>query len=118
MYIKRNWVFVLNVLISQQITILTPYKASKVHQNVQEAVLPDMELTKFTPNFFTSNKVVGPMALAQKAPDICNDALAHPVTQNILKEKYDLIMISMFFSDCFLSVVHQMKVCCTKTEAK
>lgn len=101
------------MLISQQITILTPYKASKVHKNVEEVVLPDMELSKFTPNFFEGGKVSGVFHLAQQGPKMCNDALGHPVTQNLLKEKYDMIMIGMFFSDCFLSFVHQMKVSCT-----
>ena len=101
------------MLISQQITILTPYKASKVHQNVQEVVLPHMELSKFTPNLFTAGRLSGPLQLAAKAPQICNDALADPKTQNLLKEKYDLIMVGMFFSDCLLSIVHQMKASCT-----
>lgn len=109
---KNFYMGILNALAAKghQITILTPYKASKVHQNVREVVLPDMDIAKFTPNLFTSNKVMGPMALAQEAPDICNNALAHPFTQDVIKEKYDLIMMSAFFSDCFLSVVHQMKV--------
>lgn len=93
-----------------QITILTPYKASKVHQNVQEVVLPDMELSKFIPNLFNSGKISSAFHLAEQAPQMCNDALADPKTQNLLKEKYDLIMIGTFFSDCFLSIVHQMKV--------
>ncbi|KAG0713352.1 hypothetical protein GWK47_016401 [Chionoecetes opilio] len=97
------------MLLPQQITILTPYKAPKVHQNVREVVLPDMDLATFSPNMFT-NRMMGPISMAGKAPMMCCDALGRQETQNMLKEKYDLIMLSMFFSECFLSVVHQMKI--------
>ncbi|KAK8397728.1 hypothetical protein O3P69_004484 [Scylla paramamosain] len=109
---KNFYMGIINALAARghQITILTPYKASKVHQNVQEVVLPQMELTNFIPNLFTSGKFSGPFQLSLKAPQMCNDALADPKTQNLLKEKYDLIMLGMFFSDCLLSIVHQMKV--------
>ena len=73
-----------------------------------------MELANFTPNLFTSGKMGGPLSLSYNAPNMCCDALAHPETQNLLKEKYDLIMMSMFFTDCFLLFVHQMKVSCSK----
>ncbi|KAG0713355.1 UDP-glucuronosyltransferase 2B14 [Chionoecetes opilio] len=96
-------------MVMVHITILTPYKAPKVHQNVREVVLPDMDLATFSPNMF-ANRMMGPITMAGKAPMMCCDALAKRETQNLLKEKYDLIMLSMFFTECFLSVVHQMKV--------
>lgn len=79
-------------------------------ENVREVALIDMDLANIIPNLFTGNKVTGPFTLAQKAPYLCTDALAKRETQDLLKEEFDMAMLSMFFSDCFLSIVHQLKV--------
>lgn len=81
-------------------------------ENVREVVLPGMDLSNIVPNLFTGTKIVGPFTLAMKAPYLCSDALAKQETQDLLKEEFDMAMLSMFFSDCFLSVIHQMKVSC------
>lgn len=73
-----------------------------------------MDMANFMPNIFTGNKVTAPFKLAMDAPVLCNNALADPKTQNLLKEEFDLVMLSMFFADCFLSVVYQLKASCLK----
>lgn len=109
---KRSIVTKFSVFL-QQITLVTPYKASKVKENVREVVLPFMDMANTMPNVF-ENKLMGPLHLVQKAPYLCTDALADPQTQNLLKDEFDLAILSMFFSDCLLSVVHQLKASCLK----
>ncbi|XP_076050356.1 UDP-glucosyltransferase 2-like isoform X2 [Oratosquilla oratoria] len=45
-----------------------------------------------------------------QTPTMCADALEDPQVQQLFDEKFDLVMLSSFFSDCFLVFVHQLKV--------
>ncbi|XP_050707399.1 UDP-glycosyltransferase UGT5-like [Eriocheir sinensis] len=111
---KNFYMGIINALADRghQITLLTPYKASRVKENVQEVVLPNMDMANVISNFnvFTGNKVLRPLRFSMEAPNLCADALGDPQTQNLLKEEFDLVILSMFFNDCFLSFVHQLKI--------
>ena len=45
-----------------------------------------------------------------RAPVTCNDDLNQKEVQEALQHKYDLIILSMHLTDCFLSVVHKQEV--------
>ena len=40
----------------------------------------------------------------------CTDALGHSAVQALFKEEFDLVMLYMSLTDCFLSFVHKLKV--------
>ena len=43
--------------------------------------------------------------------EMCVDGLGSKEVQALRKEKYDVIMLSLFFDYCYLSLVDEMKVC-------
>lgn len=90
--------------------MVSPYKPSTVRSNVREVVLPDIDIENYLPNLFTGNKLLGPMTLMHAAPRLCSDALEKEEMQNLLKEEFDVVILTVFFSDCFLSVVHKLNV--------
>ncbi|XP_053649732.1 uncharacterized protein [Cherax quadricarinatus] len=59
---------------------------------------------------FTGNKMSATLSLLSVTPVLCSDALAKEEVQNLLKEDFDLVLLSVFISDCFLSLIYQMKV--------
>lgn len=89
---------------------MSPYKPSKVRNNVREVVLEDFDLVSVLPNLFTGNGFAGPAAVISALPKLCSDALSKEEVQDLLKEEFDLGMITVFPSDCFLSMFHQLKV--------
>lgn len=95
---------------NNQVTMVSSYKPSKVRDNVREVVLPDIDIHDFMPNMFTSDKMTGPLTLMFNAPLLCSDALEKEEMQSLMEEDFDVIILSIFFSDCFLSVAHKMKV--------
>lgn len=50
------------------------------------------------------------MALMSAAPTLCSEALGKEEVQALLKEEFDVVLISMVISHCFLSIVHKMQV--------
>ncbi|XP_069937313.1 UDP-glucosyltransferase 2-like [Cherax quadricarinatus] len=93
-----------------QVTMVSPFKPSKVRENVHEVVFSGGDLSRQVPNLFTGNKMTAPMTMMKILPGLCVDALGTKEVQNLLKEDFDLVLLSVFVSECFLSAVHQMKV--------
>ncbi len=44
------------------------------------------------------------------SPELCVAGLESKEVQDLKKDKYDVIMLSLFFDFCYLSLVDQMKV--------
>nr|XP_053649848.1 UDP-glucosyltransferase 2-like [Cherax quadricarinatus] len=93
-----------------QVTVVSPYKSSKERNNVREVVLTGVDVLDKMPNLFTGNKIFTLSSVFTHMPSLCADALGAKNVQNLLKEDFDLIILSVFMSDCFLAVVHQLKV--------
>lgn len=92
-----------------QITMVSPFKPPKVRENVREVQVTGVDIQKVVPNMF-AGKAHGPITLMNAVPKLCSDALEQKAVQDLLKEKYDLVMLSAFMAECFLSIVHQLKV--------
>ncbi|XP_069955022.1 UDP-glucosyltransferase 2 [Cherax quadricarinatus] len=109
---KNFYMAIINTLAddNNQVTIVTPIKPSKERNNVREVVLTGVDLLDRTPNMFTGHKMSAPLSLLSVTPVLCSDALAKEEVQNLLKEDFDLVLLSVFMSDCFLSLIYQMKV--------
>ncbi|XP_042877955.1 UDP-glucosyltransferase 2-like isoform X2 [Penaeus japonicus] len=92
-----------------EVTLVSPFRPSKIRDHVREIVVPGISIHDYIPNLF-KGKSSGPMALMMAAPELCSKALGKEEVQDLLKEQFDVVLISIFFSHCFLSVVHKMQV--------
>ncbi|KAK4306889.1 hypothetical protein Pmani_021313 [Petrolisthes manimaculis] len=90
--------------------MVSPYNPAKVRENVREVVLSGVNFEDIVPNLFTGSKISGPLTLMQNVPKLCSDALEQKPMQDLLKEEFDLVLLSAFMAECFLSVVYQLKV--------
>ncbi|XP_042226289.1 UDP-glucosyltransferase 2-like isoform X1 [Homarus americanus] len=109
---KNFYMGIVNALADHgnQITMVSPYKPAKERPNVREVRVTNADILKVIPNLFEGNKITAPIHLMLAVPTICSDALSSDEIQNLLKEKFDLILLSAFLGDCLLSVVHQLKL--------
>ncbi|KAK8747105.1 hypothetical protein OTU49_016998 [Cherax quadricarinatus] len=109
---KNFYMGIVNALADDdiQVTMVSSFKPSKVRENVREVVLTGVELTDIFPNMFTSRTMSGPLTVMKVMPGLCADALGKEEVQHLLKEDFDLVFLSVFMSDCFLSIVYQLKV--------
>ncbi|XP_053629391.2 UDP-glucosyltransferase 2 isoform X1 [Cherax quadricarinatus] len=109
---KNFYMGIVNALADDniQVTMVSPFKSSKVRENVHEVVLSGGDLSHHASNVFKENKINFFMTMMNIMPRLCVDALGKEEVQNLLKEDFDLVLLSAIMSDCFLSVVHQLKV--------
>ena len=73
--------------------------------------MPEFNLANFMPNVFKQNGLKPIFFMVSEMPNRCSEALAHPKTQDLLNRKFDLVLVSLFFSDCYYSLIHQLQVC-------
>ena len=92
-----------------QVTVVSAYKKPKDHENVEDILLENIDSSLFVSNMFDS-KMKHYVNLISKTPYLCAESLALPEVQNLLKKKFDLAMISMFFSDCYYYFIEQLQV--------
>ena len=45
-----------------------------------------------------------------EAPKFCNEVISDPKVQEVLTVKYDLMLLSLYFSECFISVAQKQNV--------
>ncbi|XP_045608864.1 UDP-glucosyltransferase 2 [Procambarus clarkii] len=109
---KNFYMGIVNALADDgnQVTMVSSVKPTKVRENVREVTLVGVDIQDYTPNLFTGNRMAAPMTMISITPKLCSDALGKEEVQNLLKEDFDFILLSAFMSDCFLSVVYQLKV--------
>ncbi|XP_042881389.1 UDP-glycosyltransferase UGT5-like [Penaeus japonicus] len=93
-----------------QVTLVTPYAPKRETPNIREVVLRDADLHDYFPNAFSGNIMAPPFIVMKGSFDVCLRTLASPEVQDLLKEEFDVVLLTSFFSDCYLSVVHQLKV--------
>ncbi|KAB7505538.1 hypothetical protein Anas_01649, partial [Armadillidium nasatum] len=59
-------------------------------------------------NIFEDNDVA--MSMFTEMPQLCFKSLDQPQIQALKNEKFDLVILSVFFNYCFLSFIHHFKV--------
>ncbi|XP_076050354.1 UDP-glucosyltransferase 2-like [Oratosquilla oratoria] len=92
-----------------EITVVSPYAPQKQTPNVREIVIDKLDLSSFMPNVFKAGGM-SPFKLIAQTPVKCADALEEPQVQQLFNEKFDLVMLTTFFSECFLVFASQLKV--------
>lgn len=83
---------------------------SKEVLNIREVVVPEADISNILPNAFDGNFMTGPLTVIRKSPTLCSDSLESEKVQALLEEEFDVVLLTLFFSDCYLSLIHQMKV--------
>ncbi|XP_066971029.1 UDP-glycosyltransferase UGT5-like [Macrobrachium rosenbergii] len=92
-----------------QVTLVTPFPSKVVKDNIREVVVPEgnaglVDVNHFEGSFFPS---IGGVF---QYLDACGKTLAYKEVQELSKEKYDIVLLSNFLCDCYLSIVHKLKV--------
>lgn len=94
-----------------EVTLVTPYASSSTSANLREVVLRDADLQRYFPNPFSGNILLAPLVVMGESFDVCLRTLRSAEVQGLLREEeFDVVLLTSFFSDCYLSVVHQLKV--------
>jgi len=91
-----------------RVTLISPYPPSRRLPNVTEVVVPDNDLEPLMPNPFNNESPV--MNIQTLGPRLCFDALAAPQVTEALKQEFDLVLVSAFFCDCFLPLLHARQI--------
>lgn len=90
--------------------MVSPYPPSKVTKNVREVVVPEGAIETMSTNVFAS-KVAGPMTVTLASITKCPDTLGAASVQALLKEQFDVVLLTTFLAPCFISLVYQLQVC-------
>lgn len=93
-----------------QVTILTPFKASRKHKNIKSIVFEDNDIKPMMVNPFEGGMLAATLNAMEKGPAMCFKALSSVKTKSVLLKKYDLVFVSVFFNECFLGAVHSFGV--------
>ncbi|KAL7630943.1 UNVERIFIED_CONTAM: hypothetical protein RMT77_018767 [Armadillidium vulgare] len=94
---------------SHNVTIVSPYEPSKKIENIREILIANFSMDSLLDKAFTGGSTILP--LLTEIPKICVQGLGQKKVQDLKKEKFDLIILNVFFMDyCFLSFVHYFKI--------
>ncbi|RXG56176.1 hypothetical protein Avbf_14084 [Armadillidium vulgare] len=91
-----------------QVTLVSGVKPTKKVDNIREIVAHNYSIDPILVKIFEDSQLIS--ALLRETPDLCFRVLEQPHIQALKKEKFDIIIITMFFNYCFLSFVHHFKV--------
>ncbi|RXG56120.1 Anthocyanidin 3-O-glucosyltransferase [Armadillidium vulgare] len=91
-----------------QVTMVSLYEPTKKIENIRDVVIQNVSLDIMMTNIFEDNDVV--TSIIKEMPTLCFKALDQPQIQALKNEKFDLVILSIFFNYCFLSLIHHFKV--------
>ncbi|CAG7720378.1 unnamed protein product, partial [Allacma fusca] len=100
-----------------EVTIIGPYPG-KDEKNFKNIPTTDIEeLFKKVPNMFDL-KLMMPtwlgaifnpfLLMGDQLTHVCNEGYKHPQIQQVLKEKWDLVLFVPFFNDCLYGLIHKL----------
>ncbi|RXG58614.1 hypothetical protein Avbf_14295, partial [Armadillidium vulgare] len=87
-----------------QVTVVSGYAESTQKKNIRDVLIKDFDIDSIVSTSFESpgNAIKN---LLLNSPQMCSDTLAQKDVQDLKKEKFDIVMISVFFNYCYLSLV-------------
>ncbi|RXG73608.1 putative UDP-glucosyltransferase YojK [Armadillidium vulgare] len=96
-----------------KITFVTPYNTKFNIKNVTEILLKENWTDKLLGNpFNNSNDLSLVWKFLEYGPKSCTGPLGDPAMQKALEEDYDYVLLSIFLSECFLTVPYVKKCSC------
>ncbi|XP_018014274.1 UDP-glucosyltransferase 2 [Hyalella azteca] len=93
-----------------EVTILTPYQPSRKIKNVREIVLESNDIAPHMANVWKDGSFAPIWQLTKFGPELCAKALAADEYSEVLKEKFDIAFVSVFFCECFLGHINAMNI--------
>ncbi|KAB7504255.1 hypothetical protein Anas_08220 [Armadillidium nasatum] len=97
--------------IGHKITFVTPYNTKYNIKNVTEILLKENWTDKLLGNpFNNSNGLSMVWNFFEYGPKSCTGPLGDPAMLKALEEDYDYVLISIFLSECFLTVPYVKKI--------
>ncbi|XP_066970092.1 uncharacterized protein [Macrobrachium rosenbergii] len=92
------------------VTVITPYASKDERRNgkIREVLVPEADVMRTNPNRFNLTMLTFFHQIQTLIP-ICVEILGKREVQSLRQEKFDVILLSPF-SDCYLSLVHQLQV--------
>lgn len=90
--------------------MVSSFKPFKEIENLREVTvdIADISSTFLSQTFEDAKSAF--KNLFTKSPDLCSDSLEQKQVQDLKKEHFDVVILSMFFCDCYFSLVHHFKV--------
>ena len=110
---KIYFMGIVNELLNRghHVTIVSSDANGKPVKNLKDVVISkNHTIQSQIKNMFdkdTAANMMGDFLLARL--NLCSNGLASPEVQELKKDKYDMVMLSLFFSDCYLSLVDHFK---------
>lgn len=92
-------------------TYIAGYEPSTRHPNIKVVLVPGVQIFENMPNLFTTDVHTGMSAIFDDLKKVCTDALGHEGVQRLRKEKFDLLILHMGLTECFLTFAHELQVC-------
>lgn len=96
--------------VARQVTIVTSFESPRQRRNIQEIVVSGVNVFDTFPNPFNTSYLQMMNDLLADMVTPCGRALGTSEVQAAIKEGFDLVMLFVYMTDCFLSVAHTLKV--------
>ncbi|XP_068211135.1 UDP-glycosyltransferase UGT5-like isoform X2 [Palaemon carinicauda] len=92
-----------------QVTLVTPFPSKGNKDNIREVVVPEGNVGKLNLNFFEESFSPRLSSMSQYFK-ICDSSFGNKQVQDLSREKFDIVFLSAFFCDCYLSLIYQLQV--------
>ncbi|XP_069158014.1 UDP-glycosyltransferase UGT5-like [Procambarus clarkii] len=91
------------------VTFVNGLKESKSRTNIREVIIPNSDIFSQFPNKFNSSSYDTFVTILPLVPKYCGDALRSPEIQRLQDETFDVVMLSVVFTDCFYPFLHKLQ---------
>ena len=78
--------------------------------NLKQITTGNATMERLLGNLFNFSGWDMTMNYLKEVPKFCNEFLSDTKVQEALKQKFDLMLLSLYFSDCFISVAQKQNV--------
>ncbi|XP_050735242.1 UDP-glycosyltransferase UGT5-like [Eriocheir sinensis] len=95
---------------NHSLTFVTNFNSTHQRPNIREIFVAEETFTTGVPNLFNTSTLQVTRQLFPSFVTSCSLTLAADQVQSILREEFDLVMMYMSFTECFLPVIHERKV--------
>ncbi|KAG0721835.1 hypothetical protein GWK47_045637 [Chionoecetes opilio] len=92
------------------VTIVTGHHSSHQHPNIREVVVLDGNIFNSFSSLFNTSVERMTWELYSSFITSCNQALSVKTVQDLFKEEFDLVMMYIYMTECFLTFVHKLKI--------
>lgn len=92
-------------------TYIAGYDLAKRPPNVRVVFVPDVQIFERLPNLFSNEIHTAMSFLYDDMKTVCVKALAYEEVQKLRDEKFDLLILHIGLTECFLTFAYELQVC-------